>query len=89
MSLRDGIDRVGSTIIQSLAGSLAAGSALGLTHDWRAALAAAGGAGLLALAKWAGVQVAARPAVKTAADLESQAVAVVQAIGKRLSETAK
>lgn len=89
MSFRDGVDRVGSTIIQSLAGSLAAGSVLGVSHDWRAALAAAGGAGLLALAKWAGVQVAALPPAKTAAELESQAVAVAQAIGKRLSETAK
>lgn len=68
--VKDFVDRVGSTIVQSLGGSmtaLVAGGTVGALADWRLALVTAGSAGLLAAVKVFGVAAAPRSPVDDAA----------------------
>lgn len=87
--LRDLVDRVGSTIVQSLGGSMTAivaSGTLGAAADWRLALVTAGSAGVLSAAKALGVAAASKtPAVvQSGGSVSVDEAAVVKAIAAKL-----
>jgi hypothetical protein len=88
--LVDLADRVGSTAVQSFAGSLTALTAtgtLGALADWKAAAITAGAAALLSLAKALGVAASqSTPAVvQSGGSVTIDEEALVKALGQKLS----
>jgi hypothetical protein len=83
-SILDFLDRVGSTFVQSLAGSVVAlGTVTTLTGiNWKADLTAAGTAAVLAAAKALSVQAANRASLANGGKVDVDAV--VKAMGDKL-----
>jgi hypothetical protein len=84
------VDRVGSTVLQTFAGSMTAVAATGTVGsfiDWRTALVSAGVAGALALAKVLGVSASTSTAavVQSGGAVTIDETALVKALGAKLT----